>query len=263
MVNSIESLEKELKMRRFTDIDSKKAALFQSAEFGYIDLIHHLLNKGIDIDEQDEEGNTVLHHAAKWGHSALVCYLLRRQANVFIKNKKDRTALLEAYAGYHYVIAKKITLAIVAKSAVTSLHSKKLDQTQEKFDKFIHECKEHISKNYLNRGIFSRFMAKHTERAKVLRQALDRCTSVQEAKGLIKNQRNLFEKGKPILSISSELLDNRWSTQLKNKPNKLSKSSFYKLLNTMPKQKPLVVWNRRQTISPQHLSIKTLLTTRV
>ncbi|MES2141839.1 MAG: ankyrin repeat domain-containing protein [Pseudomonadota bacterium] len=246
-----------------TDIDSRKVALFQAAEFGHINLIDYLLNKGMNIDEQDEEGDTLLHHAAKWGHSTLVCYLLRHQANAFIKNKKDRTALLEAYAGHHYVIAKKITLVIVAKNAVNSLHSRKSGQTQEKFDKFINECKEHISKNYLNRGIFSRFMARHTERAKVLRQALDRCTSAQEARGLIKNQRNLFEKGKTIVPISSELLDNRWATQLKNKPNNLSKSSFYKILNTMPGQKPLVVWNRRQAILPQHLSIKTLLTTRV
>lgn len=195
------------------DIDSKKDALFQAAEFGNVKLIHYLLNKGLDIDSQDEEGDTPLHHAARWGHSTLVSYLLKRQACVFVKNKKGRSALLEAYANNHSHITKRITRNIIEKSSMKSvtqsLCAKKIEiNEQVKINSFINGCKVHIRNNYLNRGIFSRLMARHNERAKTLIQALDRCLTIKEAKGLIKNQCDLFEKGK-VAKVPSDLLASR------------------------------------------------------
>ncbi|MDQ8039183.1 MAG: ankyrin repeat domain-containing protein [Rickettsiella sp.] len=251
-----------------TNIDSQKDALFQAAEFGNVRLIHYLLNKGLDIDSQDEGGDTLLHHAAKWGHGILVDYLLKRQASAFIKNQKGRTALLESYANNHSNISKKITKNIIEKNSIKSLSqfcAKKLENNEQiKINSFINGCKDHIKNNYLNRGIFNRLMARHNGRAKALIQALDRCHTIKEAKGLIKNQCELFEKGQAV-KVSSELLASRWSTTLKNKPNNVSKSSFYKVLSSMPVQQRssgFIGSQRQINAIPKQLSIRMLISSR-
>jgi ankyrin repeat protein len=252
-------------------MDSQKHALFQAAEFGDAQLVQYLLNKGLDIDSQDEEGDTPLHHAVRWGHNAVVTYLLRRRASVFIKNKKGYTAILEAYATNHGQLATEMTCIVIEKKSIKSVcqsfQSKKKDPKKEKLRTLINGCKEQIQKNYLNRSIVSRLMARHNERAKALTQALGRCTSDKDVKGLIKNQCDLLEKGKSNQAISPNLLVSRWSTKIKNKPNNVSNSSFYKVLRTLPGQKPLpllVVQNQRQlSIMPRCASEVLLRTTRV
>lgn len=123
---------------------------------------------------------------------------------------------------------------------------KKIDVKETIKNNFIKECKDHIKKNYLNRNIFSRLIARHNGRAMALIQALDRCSSVKEAKKLIKNQCDLFEKGRAA-RISSGLLVSRWSMELKKKPYNISKSSFYGVLNTMPgRQRPVLFRNTPQ-----------------
>ncbi len=87
---------------------SKKSAIFQAAVLEDINLIHSLLNKGLDIDGQDEEGSTLLHYAAECGHLSLAAYLLEHQASVLVRNKKGRSALLEAYTRNHGHITTKI-----------------------------------------------------------------------------------------------------------------------------------------------------------
>ncbi len=54
-----------MKMDEFKieEADSKKYALFQASKFGDTKLVQYLLNKGLDIDSQDENGDTLLHHA--------------------------------------------------------------------------------------------------------------------------------------------------------------------------------------------------------
>ncbi len=147
---------------------------------------------------------------------------------------------MEAYENNHSEIVKKITENSLEKCSINSVvtqsfHAEKVDSRYQ-VDRFISECKKHIRKEYLNKGIFNRLLARHNERAKALIQALGRCTSIKEAKGLIKNQCDLFEKG-AANSVSSHLLASRWSENLKNKPGNISKSSFYRVLKTMPGQK--------------------------
>jgi ankyrin repeat protein len=249
--------------------NSKKDALFQAAELGDVNLIRYLLDKGLDIDGQDDKGETLLHYAARRGHSLLVDYLLKRHACVFVKSKKGRTALLEAYTNNQRDVVKKITKNVLEKSTITSLlHAASQNEKkdlQAKRDNFINECKKHIRKNYLNRDIFSRLMARHNGRAKALVQALGRCTSIKEAQGLIKNQCDLFSKGKTVNPVASHLLASRWSSQLKNKPSNVVKSSFYQMLKTMPRQKPIISTQNQQPmrIVPKPGFIKTLLTSRV
>jgi hypothetical protein len=254
------------------DIDSKDVVrLFQAAMFGNTKLLLSLLDKGLEVNCQDEEGDTLLHHAARWGHSELVDYLLVRHVSVSIKNKKGRTALLEAYTNNQPNIAKKITRHIAerysAKLLGQTLQSKKLDQKQENLDNFINECKEHIQKNYLNRDVFSQLLARHNGRAKAVVQALGRCASIKEVKGLIKNQCDLFEKGKASVPIPANLLASRWSLELKNKPSNVIKSSFYKVLKTIPGQKPRFVLLAREQhylrTTPQLTSNRAQLTSKV
>lgn len=234
---------------------SQKYALFQAAEFGDINLVRYLLDKGLDIDGQDEEGDTLLHHSAKWGHSKLVTYLLRRQASAVIMNKKGRTALLEAYANNNVDIVRKITRNVVERNSIKLLghsfqYKKNNHEEKVKLNNFINECKKQIRENYLNRSILIRLMARHNERAKALIQALIRCASMKEARGLIKNQCDLFEKGEATSLIPSSLLASRWSEKIKNKPKNVIKSSFYKILNTMPRQKlPAVLQQSHRQIN--------------
>jgi hypothetical protein len=218
------------------------SSLFKSAEWGDIHLIDHLLNKGLHIDSQDEEGNTLLHHAVKNGHETLISYLLSRRASVFIKNKKGYTALLEAYIRADQNSIRKITAHAVENTSIKSLtqaYPKKTDPyEQAKIINFVKDCKEHIRKHYINKSVFNRFLARHNERAKALIQAFDKCLSIKEGRSLIKNQRSLFEK-KPIHHLAPDLLADRWAFYLKNKPNKPNKSNFYRMLTSMPEPKQL------------------------
>ncbi len=203
------------------------------------------------------------------GHNRLVTCLLRRQASVFIKNRKGYTVTLEAYANNQGFLATQLTRLAIEKKSIKSVSqsfsSKKTDPKKEKLYNLISGCKEHIKRNYLNRGIFSRLMARHNERAKALIQALWFCASIKDVKGLIKNQCDLFEKGKSSQIIHPDLLAGRWSAKIKNKPSNVINSSFYKVLRTLPGQKPLPLAagkQRQVSIMPRSVS-KVLLSSSV
>ncbi len=212
-------------------------ALFTLASLGDVTLFHYWLNKGLDLDAQDEDGDTALHYAARRGHIPLITYLLKRQA-VISCNKKGRTALLEAYTFEKSDAVREIIKFTVQRNSIKNIlqdqRNRKLDaREQERANQLINDCIKHIKKSYLNRCILSRFLAKHNERAAALIVALRYCRSVKEVKELINNQCNLF-KGLPTRRISGGLLAQRWSVEIRNKPRNVDKSCFYKTLKTLP-----------------------------
>lgn len=53
-----------------------------------------LINYSVNINHQDNEGNTALHHATSNGNEKIVRLLISNQANIFIKNKSGETAFM-------------------------------------------------------------------------------------------------------------------------------------------------------------------------
>lgn len=60
----------------------------------YIAYVQELLNqRHINVDVQDDDGNTPLHFAVALEHPIMIRMLLDNKANIFIKNKKGNTPM--------------------------------------------------------------------------------------------------------------------------------------------------------------------------
>ncbi len=68
-------------------------ALVNAADNGDIKTVEKLLQQGVKVDSQDEEGWTALMAASARGHVAMVRLLLRKGANPHVKNIDGWTAL--------------------------------------------------------------------------------------------------------------------------------------------------------------------------
>jgi len=73
--------------------------LMSAARNGSIERVTILLNRGSNIEAQDEETGTPLMHAAEAGAVETVRLLLERDANVNARNDAGQTALMLAYLG--------------------------------------------------------------------------------------------------------------------------------------------------------------------
>jgi|GEM_PF-1517139 hypothetical protein len=220
-----------------SNLNWENNCLFAFANIGDVNLFEYWLDKQkLNIDAQDEEGDTPLHFAARGGHKDLTVMLLRKGALLSL-NKKKRTALQDAYDSKKTKIAREITKYVIQKDSVKNIVqiqnlNKKVDMGKEQELKLlINDFIKCLRKNYVDRNIFIRCRAKHNARAKALIVAALRCSSVSEFKGLLDNQRNLFENT-PTRSLFKEIIDRRWSEVLKNKPSNVKKSLFYNTLNT-------------------------------
>lgn len=212
--------------------------LFALANIGDVNLFENwMCKKNLNINTQDQDGDTALHWAVKGEHKDLVVLLLKKGALLSL-NKKKRTALQEAYDNKKKIsteIAREITKYVIQKNSVKNIiqikNINKIDKEEEqKLKLLINDFLKHLRKNYLDRNIFMRFSAKHNERAKALIIAVRRCSSVNEFKDLLNNQLNLFNNA-PRRSLPKGLIADRWSKIIKNKPISANKSQFYKTLN--------------------------------
>lgn len=73
-------------------------------------IIQTLLNAGVDIDVQDEQGNSALTLAAYMGHAELVKFLLERRADHTIQDKDNLTALDWATKRNHKAVIEVLKL---------------------------------------------------------------------------------------------------------------------------------------------------------
>ncbi len=74
--------------RQITSSDSQpqgRTTLHLAAMKGYIQIVHMLLEKGIDINTRDSQGWTALHLAAETGQQAVVKLLLDRGADFYAR----------------------------------------------------------------------------------------------------------------------------------------------------------------------------------
>eukprot|EP01111_Echinosteliopsis_oligospora_P019004 TRINITY_DN898_c0_g1_i1.p1 TRINITY_DN898_c0_g1~~TRINITY_DN898_c0_g1_i1.p1 ORF type:complete len:459 (+),score=145.02 TRINITY_DN898_c0_g1_i1:86-1378(+) len=73
---------------------SGRSALHKAAFWGHTAMVEYLANEcKLDLNVQDNYGDTALHDACKFGHVPVVKALLAARANTTIKNKEGKTAL--------------------------------------------------------------------------------------------------------------------------------------------------------------------------
>ncbi len=217
-------------------------------EFNLYNINHNEVQSWTDtvklfINAQDDEGDTLLHYAVRKADVDFIFYLLERGA-VLSANKKGLTALLEAYVygpvfyqGKEIKLATEITKFITQKNSIKKIIIQKSikanKQEQKQLDKLVNNFIKYLRKNYLDRNIFLRFLARHTKRANALIDATQNCSSIKEFKGLLDNQRNLFTKKILVQPLPhNRIIDKQWSESLKNKPSNANNSQFYKTINT-------------------------------
>lgn len=77
-------------------------ALLRAASAGNADTVKTLLvSPNVDVNGIDDQGNTALIQAARFGHDEVVKDLLIAKADVTIKNSEGKTALMLAAEGGH------------------------------------------------------------------------------------------------------------------------------------------------------------------
>jgi cytohesin len=87
-------------------------ALLRAASAGNADTVRTILaSPNVDVNGVDDQGNTALILAARFGHNEVVRALLLAKADVRVKNKEGKTALMLAAEGGHDQTVAALTQA--------------------------------------------------------------------------------------------------------------------------------------------------------
>jgi len=98
------------------DINAKnsesKNPLMILAQKGFLseDLLRFAIDKGLDVNSQDKQGNTILHYAVaklQLGNNHLIKVLLERGADATIMNKKKKTPIDISVKPYRHILIEK------------------------------------------------------------------------------------------------------------------------------------------------------------
>lgn len=68
-------------------------ALMTASMYGNLEIIKYLIENGADINAKDNDGSTALIYASKWGNLETVEYLVKNGADINIKDIENKTAL--------------------------------------------------------------------------------------------------------------------------------------------------------------------------
>lgn len=72
---------------------SGRSALHKAAFWGHNDMVHYLVKEcKLNVNQQDNSGDTPLHDAAKFGHEVVAKFLLEGGADASLKNKAGKDA---------------------------------------------------------------------------------------------------------------------------------------------------------------------------
>ena len=82
-------------------LNQDEETLLDASIFGDDDIVEKILEKNIDVNIQDDVGNTALILAAMEGHTKVVALLLQSDADKSIVNKHGYDALFYARQGNH------------------------------------------------------------------------------------------------------------------------------------------------------------------
>ena len=95
-----------------TTRSSETDALLRAASAGNADTVRTLLaSPNVDVNGIDENGNTPLMLAARFGHDEVVTVLLISKADLKAKNDEGKTALMLASEGGHDETVRALTQA--------------------------------------------------------------------------------------------------------------------------------------------------------
>lgn len=83
-----------------------KASFFFAAAEGDLATVRFLLEQGMSVNEQDQDGRSALSHAAQGGHLDVASLLLEQGANVDAPDQHDYRPLLYAMAKKHVPLVK-------------------------------------------------------------------------------------------------------------------------------------------------------------
>ena len=87
-------------------------ALLRAASMGNADTVRTLLaSPNVDVNGIDDQGNTALIQAARFGHNEVVTALLIAKADVKTTNSEGKTALMLAAEGGHDETVRALTQA--------------------------------------------------------------------------------------------------------------------------------------------------------
>lgn len=87
-------------------------ALLRAAREGNADTVRALLaSPNVDVNGLDDNGNTPLIEAARFGHDDVVTALLIARADPSVKNRDGKSALMLASEGGHDETVKRLTEA--------------------------------------------------------------------------------------------------------------------------------------------------------
>lgn len=85
---------------------TNRTALYVAAEYGHLDILQYLLQKGADKDKTTKKGATALHVAVMMGHFDVVQYLLDHGADIMKTMNEGITLLhLATYRGHAEVVS--------------------------------------------------------------------------------------------------------------------------------------------------------------
>ena len=95
---------------------SRRSALHKAAFWGHILTIEFLVKDvRMDVNQQDYNGDTAMHDAARFGHVDVVAALLKGGGNPLIKNSKDENVIELAMKQDKYKVAQVILASQVSK----------------------------------------------------------------------------------------------------------------------------------------------------
>ncbi len=84
--------------REALEAEAEALGIILAARYGHENIVRLLLDRGVDVDQQDELGNTPLIAVAGEGHTSILRLLLERGANVHLSTNDGTTALMNAAA---------------------------------------------------------------------------------------------------------------------------------------------------------------------
>eukprot|EP00945_MAST-04E_sp_MAST-4E-sp1_P002851 g2851.t1 len=95
-----------------------------AAKYGHADCVKMLLGFASNPNLQDKKGDTPAHFAARGGFQNCLSHLIEYEANLYVKNIADRTALQEAHLQGHNDVLEFITGKLATKEGMKANQSR-------------------------------------------------------------------------------------------------------------------------------------------
>jgi ankyrin repeat protein len=93
---------------KISKVEQLELAYFYAVRQGKIDIVREFIEVGVDINFQNNQGYSALMVAAFRGQIPMVDFLLKRNANTCLVDKRGNTALMAAIVSAELTISRKL-----------------------------------------------------------------------------------------------------------------------------------------------------------